>query len=55
MSKDYTVTVVNPSRVIGNEALLWLGNAETPYARSIVWDRQRQGEFPKVGATVTLP
>ena len=50
----YTVTEVHPSQARNHEALVWLSLPGKPYVMSYVWDRQRLGEFPEVGATVRL-
>lgn len=54
MSKDYTVTQVDPSKIVPLQALLWLGDDTTPYARSVVCNIAPSAKFPTVGEKVTL-
>ena len=50
---SYTVAEVTPSKVVPNEALVWIGDAVRPQTKTIVWDIRKRGAFPTVGCTVT--
>ncbi|MDO8614594.1 MAG: hypothetical protein Q7T33_02510 [Dehalococcoidia bacterium] len=50
--RTLAVTAVQPSQAIPEQALVWLGDAEKPHGKSLLWDTRKRGALPTVGQVV---